>query len=200
MQSHCSYRENRVSRLPICQNAQALTIAIVIGLMMATTGSLADEGVLRSRPSVDPQASTIDPEAVKNLEAAYPAAPEGMERKVIFLPHVDRGDDQHLQVEILVGRMMETDGINSYRLGGTLHERNIQGWGFSYYEVEGDLRNAASTLIGGPTNPAQRFVAGPRLLVRYNSRLPLVVMVPKGSELRWRIWKAADEWTTATDE
>jgi len=25
-------------------------------------------------------------------------------------------------------------------------------------------------------------------------------MVPKGSELRWRIWKAADEWTTATDE
>jgi|GEM_PF-997859 len=200
MQSHCSYRENHVSRLPICQNAQALTIAIVIGLMMATTGSLADEGVSRSRPSVDPQASTIDPEAVKNLEAAYPAAPEGMERKVILLPHVDRGDDQHLQVEILVGRMMETDGINSYRLGGAIHERNIQGWGFSYYEVEGDLRNAASTLIGGPTNPAQRFVAGPRLLVRYNSRLPLVVMVPKGSELRWRIWKAADEWTTATDE
>jgi len=200
MQSHFFNQENRASRSSVGQNAQTITIAIVISFMLATTGSLADEGVSRSRPSVDPQASTIDPEAVKNLEAAYPAAPEGMERKVILLPHVDRGDDQHLQVEILVGRIMETDGINSYRLGGAIHERNIQGWGFSYYEVEGDLRNAASTLIGGPTNPAQRFVAGPRLLVRYNSRLPLVVMVPEGSELRWRIWKAADEWTTATDE
>ncbi len=149
--------------------------------------------------AADPPAD-VDPEAIKNLEAAYPQAAEGMERKVILLPHVERGADESLQVELLVGRVMETDGVNSYRLGGAIHERNIDGWGFSYFEVEGDLRNAASTLIGGPTNPAPRFVPGPRRTVRYNSRLPLVVMVPAGAELRWRIWKAADEWETAGEQ
>ena len=142
-------------------------------------------------------AAEIDPGAVKNLEAAYPQAPAGRERKVVLLPHVERGADDDLQVELVVGRVIETDGINTYGFGGAIHERNIDGWGFSYYEVEGDLKQAASTLIGGPTNPAPRFVAGPRTLVRYNSRLPLVVMVPEGCELRWRLWKADGEWRSA---
>lgn len=142
-------------------------------------------------------ADEIDPGALKNLEAAYPEAPAGRERKVVLLPHVERGADDDLQVEIVVGRVIETDGINHYGFGGAIHERNIDGWGFSYYEVEGDLKQAASTQIGGPTNPAPRFVAGPRTLVRYNSRLPLVVMVPAGCELRWRLWKADGEWRSA---
>ena len=142
-------------------------------------------------------ADEIDPGAVKNLEAAYPGPPAGMERKVVLLPHVERGADNDLQVELVVGRVIETDGINHYGFGGAIHERNIDGWGFSYYEVEGDLKQAASTLIGGPTNPAPRFVAGPRTLVRYNSRLPLVVMVPTGCELHWRLWKADGEWRSA---
>lgn len=177
----------------------AIALALLLSAATVTSYILAADRPSRSRSSNKSQSTTIDPDAIKNFESAYPNATEGMERKVIFLPHIERGEDQHLQVEILVGRMMETDGINSYQLGGKLHERNISGWGFTYYEVEGALRDANSTLIGGPTNKAQRFVTGPRLLVRYNSRLPLVVMVPKGCELRWRIWKAADEWTTATD-
>lgn len=141
--------------------------------------------------------AAIDPEAIKNLEAAYPEPPVGMERKVVLLPHVERGDDALLQVEILVGRVIETDGVNTYRFGGTINERTIRGWGFSYYEVDGRLEHAASTLIGGPTNPAPRFVSGPSKLIRYNSRLPLVVMVPADCELRWRLWKADGEWETA---
>lgn len=177
----------------------AIALALLLSAATVTSHILAAERPSRSRSSNKSQSTNIDPDAIKNLESAYPNATDGMERKVIFLPHVERGEDQHLRVEILVGRMMETDGINSYQLGGKLHKRNISGWGFSYYEVEGDLRNAASTLIGGPTNPAERFVAGPRLLVRYNSRLPLVIMVPKGCELRWRVWTAADKWTIASD-
>lgn len=155
-------------------------------------------GIAQPAYSAAPEPSpAIDPEAIKNLEAAYPEPPAGMERKVVLLPHVERGDDASLQVEILVGRVIETDGVNTYRFGGTINERTIKGWGFSYYEVEGRLEHAASTLIGGPTNPAPRFVSGPSKLVRYNSRLPLVVMVPTDCELRWRLWKADGEWETA---
>lgn len=177
----------------------AAAVLFVAGLCLTLPRSLIAADV-DSPAAIDPAAidpPAIDPGAVKNLETAYPKPPEGMERKVVLLPHVERGPDESLQVEIIVGRVIETDGINSYRFGGGIEERNIDGWGFSYYEVTGNLGNAASTLIGGPTTPAPRFVPGPRKLVRYNSRLPLVVMVPAGCELRWRIWKAADEWETA---
>jgi ecotin len=142
-------------------------------------------------------ASDVDPGAVKNLKDAYPEAPAGRERKVILVPHKERGEEDDFQVELVVGRTIVTDGINRYSFGGRLVERTIEGWGFTYHEVEGDLKDAASTLMGGPTNPAPRFVAGPRAIVSYNSRLPIVVMVPEGCELRWRVWRADPEMRTA---
>ena len=40
-----------------------------------------------------------------------------------------------------------------------------------------------------------RFVtlAGEPYLIRYNSRLPVVVYVPEGVEVRYRIWRAEPE-------
>jgi len=47
------------------------------------------------------------------------------------------------------------------------------------------------------------FVAadlGANALQRYNSRLPIVVYVPKGTEVKYRIWQAQDAVTTATEK
>jgi ecotin len=149
-----------------------------------------------SAPAADPSAD-VDPGAIKNLEAAYPKPAEGMERKVILLPHKERGEDDDFQVEIVVGKSIVTDGVNSYGFGGELREVDIPGWGFSYWQAEGKFDSPTQTLIGGPTTPTPRFVAGPSRLVRYNSRLPLVVMVPEGCEVRWRTWKAAEGFAPA---
>jgi ecotin len=141
--------------------------------------------------------ATIDPEAVKNLEAAFPKAPAGRERKVILLPHKERGEEDAYKVEIVVGRTIQTDGINRYAFQGRLVPRDIQGWGFTYHEVEGDLKDAVSTRMAGVENPAKRFVAGPGATIPYNSRLPIVVMVPEGCELKWRLWRADAEFAPA---
>lgn len=140
---------------------------------------------------------TVEGEASRNLKAAYPKAPEGMERKVILLPHKERGEEDGFQVEIVVGRTIVTDGINRYALGGELREVDIPGWGFTYWEAEGRLDAPLQTRIGGEAEPRPQFVAGPRRMVRYNSRLPLVVMVPAGCEVRWRVWKADAEFQAA---
>lgn len=138
-------------------------------------------------------AADADPEAVQNLEKAYPAAPAGRERKVVLLPQKTREEEGDFKVELVVGRTIETDGVNRYRFGGTLEERDIPGWGFSYFDAVGNFDAPAATRIAadGPREP--RFVAGPRLLLPYNSRLPLVVMVPTGCEVRWRLWRADGE-------
>ncbi|MBM3954811.1 MAG: ecotin [Planctomycetes bacterium] len=157
-------------------------LALVTAL--AAVGSLADD-------------AAIDPGALDNLEKAYPAAPEGMERKVILLPHKERGIDDDFRVELVVGRTVPTDGVNIHRFGGELDEVDIPGWGFSYYKVDGDLAQPASTRIAGTGETKPRFVPGPTRLVPYNSRLPLVVMVPTGCEVRWRLWRAAPEVLSA---
>ena len=54
-----------------------------------------------------------------------------------------------------------------------------------------------SALMAGTPNPAPRFVAGPRATIPYNSRLPVVVMVPEGCELHYRIWRADPEFAKA---
>jgi ecotin len=55
----------------------------------------------------------------------------------------------------------------------------------------------AGTLMAvGPDTPrVDRFITlgGEPQLLRYNSRLPLVVYVPSGVEVRYRIWRAGPE-------
>jgi len=122
---------------------------------------------------------------------AFPAAKEGVERFVIVLPHKERGEENAFKVELIPGKTMLTDGVNLMRLGTTIEARPLKGWGYTYYEVTGrDL--AMSTLMAPPpgTPQVKKFVSGKPLLIRYNSRLPVVVYAPKGYEIRYRIWKA----------
>ena len=119
-------------------------------------------------------------------------------RHVILLPHKERGEEDDFKVEIVAGRTIDTDGVNTVRFGGEFREKDIPGWGFSFFEVDA-LPGPLSTRIAPPpgTPSEKRFVAGPKLLVAYNSRLPLVVYAPEGVEIRSRVWRAEGEGVAA---
>ncbi len=128
---------------------------------------------------------------------AFPPAEEGMVRKVLRLPQQDKEGD--LKVELLVGKTVELDEVNTYFLGGKIEEETIEGWGFPRYLVR-ELGPLAGTLIGVDPNAPKvaRFITlrGDPHLIRYNSRLPLVVYVPEGVEVRYRLWRADAETKT----
>ena len=128
----------------------------------------------------------------------FPPPQPGMERFVIVLPHKERGEDEAFRVEILVGREMSTDGVNLVRLGSRIEPRTLKGWGYTYYEVTGPS-TAMSTMMAPPpgTVPVQRFVTAAPLHIAYNSRLPVVVYVPEGYGVRYRIWEAPVTFETA---
>ena len=84
------------------------------------------------------------------------------------------------------------DAVNRQFFEGKIETVNIEGWGFSRYVVK-DLGPMTGTLIGGPTELKEKFVALESILVRYNSRLPIAVYVPDGAEVRYRIWSTTPE-------
>lgn len=122
---------------------------------------------------------------------AFPSAKDGIERFVIVLPHKERGEENDFQVEIIVGKEMLTDGVNVVRLGNTIEPRPLPGWGYTYYEVTGPSDTLSTMIAPPPGAPmVKTFVTATPLHVRYNSRLPIVVYVPTGHEVRYRIWQA----------
>lgn len=130
---------------------------------------------------------------------AFPAAKEGLERFVIVLPEKERGEEDAFRVEIIVGKAMLTDGVNLVRLANTIEARVLEGWGYPYYEAAGSSETM-STMMAPPAGAplVKTFVTASPVHVRYNSRLPIVVYVPKGYEVRYRIWEASETtWKAA---
>lgn len=127
-------------------------------------------------------------EALENLKP-YPQQLEGMDRHVIFLSQQENED--LFKVELIAGKTMEAD-CNRHRLIGQFTEKEVKGWGFSYYtfETEGHI---ASTLMACPGPKSEQFIEADSIMTRYNSRLPLVTFIPQGYELKYRIWTAGAE-------
>jgi len=137
--------------------------------------------------------STVSAQAADNMKA-FPPTDQGMVRFVLQLPPQD--DESTFKVELMVGKTVQVDEKNKYFFGGTIDEETIKGWGFPRYVVS-KLGPMAGTLMAIDPNAPKvaRFITlgGDPYLIRYNSRLPIVVYVPEGVEVRYRIWTAGRE-------
>lgn len=125
---------------------------------------------------------------------AFPAAGEGMSRFVIILP--PERDEELLKVQLLIGKTVKLDAQNRYFFGGRIESETIPGWGYERYVLKSLGLMAGTLMAVDPNEPkVGRFItlAGEPELLRYNSRLPLVVYVPDGVEVRYRIWRADQE-------
>ena len=138
------------------------------------------------------------PTAAADPMQAFPPAEPGSSRFVIKMPPLDREGDH--KVELIVGRKAMVDERNRHFFGGRLERETIKGWGFDRYVLR-ELGPMAGTLIAVDPNAPQveRFVTlgGEPQLVRYNSKLPIVVYVPEGVEVRYRLWRADPRATSA---
>ena len=123
----------------------------------------------------------------------YPAAEEGYQRMVFRVP-VKQNEADH-KVQIMVGKTLPVD-CNQTWFMGRLQKQVAKGWGYSYFLVE-KVAGPASTMMACPPDEekTEAFVSvrGEGFLQRYNSKLPVVVYVPEGFEVRYRIWSAGDE-------
>lgn len=122
---------------------------------------------------------------------AFPQAQNGILRHVIRL--APQTNENLFKVEIIPGKTIEKDCNNTFFMGD-IEEETVKGWGYTYYVVE-DVKGPASTMMACPDNTKIKAfvpVATDDGLVRYNSKLPLVIYAPKDVEVRYRIWQAPE--------
>jgi len=132
-------------------------------------------------------------QAADNLQA-FPPAEAGQVRYVLEVPPQE--DESAFKVELVVGKTVQTDPHNRYFFGGRIEEETIEGWGFPRFVVSALGPMAGTLMAVDPDAPlVERFITlgGEPFLIRYNSRLPVVVYAPEGVEVRYRIWSAAPD-------
>ncbi|HAT1571934.1 MAG: serine protease inhibitor ecotin [Kluyvera cryocrescens] len=124
--------------------------------------------------------------------APYPQAQKGMKRQVIQLP--EQKDESAYKVELLVGQNLEVD-CNHHRLGAKLESKTLEGWGYDYYVVE-KVSGPMSTMMACPDKKkTKQFVTaslGDDGMLRYNSKLPIVVYTPENVDVKYRVWEAQE--------
>jgi ecotin len=132
-------------------------------------------------------------QAADNMKA-FPPPEDGMVRYVLQVLKQD--DESTFKVELIVGKTVKLDKGNRYFFGGKIEVETIKGWGFPRYNVS-KLGPMAGTMMAiDPNAPkVNRFITlgGEQYLIRYNSRLPIVVYAPSDVEVRYRIWRASPE-------
>lgn len=132
--------------------------------------------------------SFISAQEKQNLDP-FPQAPEGMVRHVIELKK--KSDESLFKIELIPGKVMSVD-CNKHTLQGKLTEKDVQGWGYTYYEFESNGQTMSTMMACNKPNE-NRFISSQTIIVRYNSKLPIVVYTPVGYDVKYRIWKAEKE-------
>ncbi|WP_291090740.1 ecotin family protein [Empedobacter sp. UBA7494] len=132
--------------------------------------------------------------AQKNMKidySMYPKAKDGYEQKIITLKTLPNEDNY--SVEIFAGKKTLVDSCNHFFLAGSFEQKTVDGWGYDYFNFESD-GNIAGTLMGCSDNKSvEKIVHAKSIQTRYNSKLPIVVYVPKSYTLENRIWKADEK-------
>jgi len=145
-------------------------------------------------------ATVVSAKAADTMKA-FPPAEEGMVRYVLKLPKQD--DESVFKVELIVGKTVQVDEKNKYFFSGAIEKETIQGWGYTRYYVS-KLGPMAGTLMAVDPNvpKVSKFItlAGEPYIIRYNSRMPIVVYVPEGVEVRYRIWTTGPEVKSMPNE
>lgn len=117
----------------------------------------------------------------------FPAPKPGFKRSIIQVP--EKGEEFDFKIEFFVGKDMEVD-CNQHNMMGKIEEKDLQGWGYNYYEVDSKGETISTMMACINYKNTKKFISIQPVLTRYNSKLPVVIYHPENLEVRFRIWSA----------
>ena len=138
--------------------------------------------------------------AASDIMKPFPLAEKGFKRMVIHLQPLENEDNY--KIELMIGKILKVD-CNRHWFIGHLSEEIAKGWGFAYFVLT-FATGPTSTMMACPPGQKEQDtfvkVQSDQGLVRYNSKLPVVVYVPDDFDVHYRIWTAKEELGVAKME
>lgn len=128
--------------------------------------------------------------------AAFRTASEDETRFVVWVE--PQSDETKYQVELLVGKVLSVD-CNRHTFGGKLSRKTLLRGGQTYHAIKAVGALAATRMACPDAATHDEFVTlgGEPYMVPYRSNAPIVVYVPVGFEVRYRLWRADETLTPA---
>jgi ecotin len=126
---------------------------------------------------------------VKSNVNGYPKPDSKSVQKVITLAPI--ADEDSHYVEIMVGKKTTTDACNTYVLQGELKVDYAQDSHNHFYKFTTDGTIMSSAVGCLDTKTFEKVAYAQSENVKYDSKNPIVVYVPKGYEVDYKIWSSS---------
>lgn len=137
--------------------------------------------------------STVTFAQVENNELLkidmFPKAEIGFKQVYIQVPVAE--NEENYKIELHIGKEAMVD-CNQHAIIGEFKEQNLEGWGYTYYRVNsnGAMTSTAMACLDGKLE--HKFITLTPQLLRYNSKLPVVVYVPEDFTVKYKVFKASN--------
>lgn len=123
----------------------------------------------------------------------YPKAEQGMKKILYLLEKKEKEEDYKLEIKF--GKDIVVDDNIHQFLGGNLEEKDVEGWGYPYYVFSGDSEMVHTLMAFPAESKKERRVYYPwaTKMLSYNSKIPLVLYVPKDVKVEVSLWNRMQE-------
>ena len=131
----------------------------------------------------------------KDKKIQYPIPQEGWDKIEVALPAIKKGMGEY-RVEFTVGFEMETDLCNPYYLIGEWTEHEVKDTDLVYFiaSTKGQVVKAMNECPNEKMK--SQFVGLKSNSMLHNGGQSLVVYMPEGYQLRYRLWSVEKGWTS----
>lgn len=124
----------------------------------------------------------------------YPKAEKNWKKHIFILAEKEKEED--FQIELKFGKDVLVDCNQYFFLGGEIHEKTVEGWGYPYYEFSAGKSEMVGTLMGCPSEEKTKkrvyYSQGDKMLP-YNSKLPLVIYTPEDIKVELYLWNKIEK-------
>lgn len=158
--------------------------------LVASCASVTKEGQMKKQVSSIQDLNKLD--MPTHDTSMYPEAKDGQERVLINLPKLENEEDY--EIELLVGKWAEVD-CNQHNLLGEFEEVTIEGWGYNYFNFESEGEMMSTRMACPDQELENKLINAPSIKARYNSKLPVVVIVPEGYTVSYKLWNSLGSTT-----
>jgi len=117
----------------------------------------------------------------------FPKAETGFKQVYIQVPIIE--NEENYKIELHIGKEALVD-CNQHVLIGEVVEQTLEGWGYTYFKVNTDGSMASTKMACLDSKMERKFIKIAPQLLRYNSRMPVIVYVPEGISVKYKIFKA----------